>query len=92
MGRYREPMYQRDWIRRKHDERKASGLCAPCGERPPREGKTACQQCADKQRAARGSTRPDFKAMTLAERLWAQVDRTGECWTWGGGNHAAMGL
>ena len=42
----------RESYRRKTAARRAKGLCVKCGKRPPEPGRTRCEPCAEKQRAA----------------------------------------
>ena len=44
--------YERERARRQAEERRAAGLCAACGKAPAAEGRSRCEPCNEKRRAA----------------------------------------
>ena len=44
--------YERERSRREADTRREAGLCTRCGKRPAAEGRSSCEPCLEKKRAA----------------------------------------
>lgn len=53
--------YNREWKRRKYQERKQNNLCVECGKAPPVNGKTKCQSCIDKRQKYRQESRDFYR-------------------------------
>lgn len=50
------------------EKRKAKGLCIQCGKRPPREERSLCADCAEKQKIYQRETRAYFRSLGLCPR------------------------
>ncbi len=48
----RAKAYERKRARREAAERRAAGICVPCGKAPAAPDRTACEECLEKRRAA----------------------------------------
>ena len=53
-------------------ERRARGLCVKCGKRPPEPGRSECEPCLEKDRAA-GRAR-DARLRAAAERVGSLIE------------------
>lgn len=53
--------------------------CARCGGATPRQSISFCS------RRCRGLAQVEEAERTFADRFWARVDKTGDCWIWTGG-------
>ena len=51
-----------------YSRRLAKGLCGQCGKRPPREGKTQCKECAEKDKKKYREDREFFKTLRLCPK------------------------
>jgi hypothetical protein len=58
----------KDEWRARYNQRIRDGLCTNCGIRPSREGKRACQHCADASKRANKKTRADRVSSGLCSR------------------------
>lgn len=43
-----------------------------------------CAVCGDPAYPYKGAARHDYARASLAERFWARVDKSGDCWVWTG--------
>ena len=48
----REREYERERSRREAEARRAAGLCTRCGRQPAAPGRSSCEPCLEKRRAA----------------------------------------